>query len=72
MKPAFNRHTVKKKLIKCVRVGSATDKDPTHEEVINQATGTVDQDRLRINMELAMDVYISQVNHCLCGDTQIH
>ena len=40
--------------------------------VIDQATGTVDQDRLRMNMELAMDVYISRVNHCPCDDTQIH
>lgn len=40
--------------------------------MIDQATGTVDQDRLRMNMELAMDVYISRVNHCPCDDTQIH
>ena len=40
--------------------------------VIDQATGTVDKDKLRMNMELAMDVYISRVNHSPCGDTQIH
>ncbi len=37
----------------------------------NPDTGSLDQDRLKNNMELAMDAYISRVDGCPCGDTVI-
>ena len=38
----------------------------------NEETGKVDQDKLRVNMESAMDVYIARVSGSPCGDTLIH
>ena len=38
----------------------------------NEETGKIDQDRLKTNMESAMDVYIACVSGCPCGDTLIH
>ena len=35
-------------------------------------TGKLDEQRLKTNMELAMDIYISRVNGAPCGDSQIH
>ena len=40
--------------------------------VIDEATGTIDQDKLRISMEMAMEIYISRANYSPCGDTVIH
>ena len=39
---------------------------------IDQQTGKVDREKLRANMESAMDVYIDRVNGSPCGDTVIH
>ena len=38
----------------------------------NEETGKVDQDKLGVNMESAMDVYIARVSGSPCGDTLIH
>ena len=38
----------------------------------NDETGTIDQDRLKENLELATDVYINRCNGYSCGDTVIH
>ena len=38
----------------------------------NEETGKVDQEKLRANLEAAMDVYISRVFCSPCGDTVIH
>ena len=39
---------------------------------IDQQTGKVDREKLRANMESAMEVYIDRVNGSPCGDTVIH
>ena len=38
----------------------------------NPATGAVDMERVRKNLDLATDVYINRVNNCPCGETVIH
>ena len=38
----------------------------------NQQTGEIDDDKLRRNMDLAIEAYISRVDHCSCGNTCIH
>ena len=38
----------------------------------NQQTGEIDDEKIRRNMDLAIEVYISRVNHCSCGNTCIH
>ncbi len=38
----------------------------------DEETGTIDQGRLRENLELATDVYINRCDGCPCGDTVIH
>ena len=38
----------------------------------NEETGKIDEDKLRANMESAMDVYIARVSGSPCGDTLIH
>ena len=38
----------------------------------NQQTGEIDDEKLRRNMDLAIEAYISRVNQCSCGDTCIH
>ena len=38
----------------------------------NEETGKIDKDKLQANMESAMDVYISRVSGCPCGDTVIN
>jgi len=39
---------------------------------VDETTGAIDQEKLRTNIELAMEVYINRVNNSPCGDTQIH
>lgn len=34
-------------------------------------TGAIDKEKLKENMSLAVDAYISRVNGCPCGDTEI-
>ena len=36
------------------------------------ATGVVDMERVRKNLDLATDVYINRCNNCPCGETIIH
>ena len=38
----------------------------------NPETGRLDQERLKRNMDLATDIYISRANNAPCGDTVIH
>ena len=38
----------------------------------NPETGAVDMERVKVNLDLATDVYISRVNECPCGETVIH
>ena len=38
----------------------------------NQQTGEIDDEKLRRNMDLAIEAYISRVDQCSCGDTCIH
>ena len=38
----------------------------------NSATGTIDAEKLKSNMNLAIDAYISRVDGCPCGSTKIH
>lgn len=37
----------------------------------NPNTGAIDKEKLKENMSLAVDAYISRVNGCPCGDTEI-
>ena len=39
---------------------------------IDSTTGNIDQEKLRANLDLATDIYISRTNGCPCGDTTIH
>lgn len=38
---------------------------------MNTATGEIDQEKLKGNLQAATDVYIERCNHAPCGDTQI-
>jgi len=38
----------------------------------NSETGGIDDDKLKENLESAVDVYINQCNGCSCGDAVIH
>ena len=38
----------------------------------DEETGKVDESKWKQNMELAIEAYMSRVNHCPCGDTVIH
>ena len=40
--------------------------------VFNSETGLVDMDKVKTNLDLATDVYISRVDKSPCGDTVIH
>ena len=38
----------------------------------NQQTGEFDDEKVKKNMDLAIEAYISRVNHCRCGNSSIH
>ena len=40
--------------------------------MLQSATGEIDDEKVRKNMDLAMEAYISRVNHCRCGNSSIH
>ena len=38
---------------------------------MDPATGKLDREKYKQNMELATEVYMNRVNHCPCGETEI-
>lgn len=71
MKPVFfNCKNSHPKIIDCIRVDGASDEGPSH-EVVDSETGKVNEIKLKNNLSLAIDAYVSRVDGSPCSETRI-